>query len=382
MNQVRIAVIGFGGMGSQYARLLRDGAVDGGILTGICCRNDKGQEIIRNDYPGISIYRDVEDTFAHGDEFDAVAIVTPHDTHVPIGKLAFAAGKHVICDKPAGVTTKEVKELLAEGKRAGMALAMIMNTRARPAVVKAKELLEAGALGRVSRAVWICNTWYRTAAYHQSAPWRSTWSGEHGGLLINQCQHYLDIWQWLLGMPKEIDAAIDFGKYHDLAVDDSLELRFCYENGLRGTLISDSGETPGTNRFEIWGTKGRLTMEDTAHLILDENVIPSDEFDKINREIYGRPAWNRHMPKLPPEQDAYEVIFRNFVNHILYGEALIAPGEEGLKNLELANGGYLSAWLHKKVELPIDDDLYLELLERKVREEVSKSLDSSMKNVL
>ena len=63
---------------------------------------------------------------------------------------------------------------------------MIFNIRMNPAFKKAKELLDQGTLGKISRVAWICNTWYRTPAYHASAPWRSSWKGEGGGLLINQ----------------------------------------------------------------------------------------------------------------------------------------------------------------------------------------------------
>lgn len=378
MDQLRIAVVGFGGVGSLYARLLRDGEVTGTVLAGICCRNAKGQETIRNEYPGVSVYRNVEEAFLHGEEFDAVVIATPHDSHVAIGKQAFAAGKHVICDKPAGIATKEAKEFLEAWNEAGTAFAMIFNTRTRPAYERAREMIRSGQVGTITRAVWICNTWYRTSCYHQSAPWRSTWAGEHGGLLINQCQHYLDIWQWLFGMPDRLEASIDFGKYNDFDVDDGVELRFLYDGGMRGTLISSSGETPGTNRLEIWGTRGRLTVEEGAALFFDENEMATTEFDQVNKEPYSRPAWHRREISLPQAEDPYQRIFQNFANHVRMGEPLIASGEDGLKGLEMANGGYLSAWLHKTIELPIDDDLYMELL----GEKVAKQLDIPIKSVL
>lgn len=374
MREIRTVVIGFGGMGRKYATILGQKKVEGMILTGICCRNEKGQAEIRQEYPNLTIYQNVDDTFSHADEFDAVVIVTPHNTHVEIGKRAFAAGKHVLCDKPAGVSTKEVKELLNEWKKEETAFAMMLNTRTKPAFSKAKEMLESGALGKLTRAIWVCNSWYRTTCYHQSAPWRSTWAGEHGGLLINQCQHYLDIWQWLLGMPDRMDAAIEFGKYNEFDVDDSVDIRFFYDNGLRGTLISSSGDTPATNRFEIWGTKGRLRIEDGKELIFDENVMETTEFDKINTVIYGKLDYQRHQIALAKEREPYQMMFQNFANHILQGEPLIASGDQGLNCLELANGGYLSAWLDKTIQLPIDDDLYSNMLEEKI----SESLDTTM----
>ena len=370
MKTVRAVIIGYGGMGKKYAQMLAAGEVSGMTLAGICCRNRQGQEEIRNQYPEAGIYEDADAVFAAKDEFDAVVIVTPHDTHVPFGLMAAKAGKHILMDKPLGISAKEGAVLVTESKKSGISLAMIFNTRMKGGFLSAGALIKSGGLGNITRAVWVCNTWYRTPAYHDSAPWRSTWSGEHGGLLINQCQHYLDIWQWLFGMPAEVYASIDYGKYNPITVDDSFDLQFFYKNGFRGTLISSTGDNPGTNRLEIWGTKGRLTITDGEELIFDENVISTDEFASINQDPFGKLS---HLRKsLPAENhngEEYRMIFQNFTNHLLNGEALMTPGEDGIRTLMMANGAYLSSWLEKKVSYPYDEDLYEKLLAQHAEDE-------------
>ena len=365
MTEMRTVVIGFGGMGSKYAGILADGQVEGMCLRGVCCRNTAGQEKIRALYPQVAIYQSVEDTFAHAEDFDAVVIVTPHATHVEIGKLAFAHGKHVLCDKPAGVNTKEVRELLA-AKPEAVAFAMMFNNRTAPVFKRAKELLNAGALGRVTRALWVCNNWFRSPAYHHSAPWRSTWDGEHGGLLINQCQHDLDLWQWLLGMPDVVDADIDFGKYNDFSVDDSVDLRFLYGTSMRGSFISASGENPGVDRFEIWGTGGKLTVESGKTLTLDRNLVDIDTFNRENTEIYAQPEHDLQILEAGTEPQPYVVMLQNFSDHVRKGTPLTAPGSEGLNSLMLANAAYLSAWTGEKIRLPLDDERYVKLLQEKI----------------
>ncbi len=378
-NDIRTVVIGFGGMGSKYVEILAGGQIRGMALQGVCCRNEAGQQKLRELYPQAAVYRSVEDTFAHANDFDAVVIVTPHDTHVEIGKKAFACGKHVICDKPAGVSTREVREFLA-AKRKDTAFAMMFNTRTEPAFRKAKEMLDQGELGKVTRAIWTCNTWFRSPCYHQSAPWRSSWKGERGGLLINQCQHFLDIWQWLLGMPDAVDASIDFGKYNNFAVDDSVDLRFFYNNesgvngmgqprrfpGLRGSFLSASGEHPGVNRLEIWGTRGRLTVDGGKTLTFDRNDVDIRDFCRDNEEIYGVPSHHLEQIGVGTENRPYDTMFQNFSDHIHKGTPLLAPGEEGLSSIMLANGSYLSAWQHRRVDLPMDDGLYEVMLDQRI----------------
>ncbi|MDK2967623.1 Gfo/Idh/MocA family oxidoreductase [Lacrimispora sp.] len=370
METIRTVIIGFGGMGKKYARMLADGKVTGMVLAGICCRNLKGQEEIKNQYPDVNIFSDTDAVFAAKDTFDAVVIVTPHDTHVPIGLMAAETGKHILMDKPLGVSAKEAGVMVREAQNCGISLGMIFNTRMKGGYLSAGEFLRSGGLGRITRAVWVCNTWYRTPAYHNSAPWRSTWRGEHGGLLINQCQHFLDVWQWLFGMPDEVYASIDYGKYNPIAVDDSFDLQFFYKNGLRGTLISSTGENPGTNRLEIWGSKGRLTVSDGVELIFDENVVSTEEFARTNQDPFGKlSSVCNSLETEDHNGEEYRLIFQNFSDHLRFGAKLMTPGEDGLRTLMMANGAYLSSWLEKKISYPIDEDLYEKLLTQKEEDE-------------
>ena len=369
MQQVRMVLIGFGGMGRKYAAMLRDKEVEGMVLVGVCCRNAPGQQLLREEYPGVAIYRDVEDTLAHAGDFDAALIVTPHTSHVQIARRMVAAGKHILLDKPAGVYARDVRALVDQARTAGVSFGMMFNTRANAAFGKARELLQAGAVGTPVRAVWVCNTWFRTPAYHQSSPWRSSWLGERGGLLINQSQHYLDIWQWLLGAPDGVYADLSFGRYAPITVDDAVDMQLYYDNGLHGTYISSTGENPGANRLEIWGEKGRLCVEDTARLFLDENEMTTTEYAAVNREIYGKLGHHSREIPVQANPEVYQTILQNFCDHLRRGVPLIADGEDGLRTVELTNAAYVSVWQERKVRLPVDPAVYEELLQKRMEEE-------------
>lgn len=358
-KQIRAALIGFGGMGQQYARMIFGGGIPEMKLVGVCCRNGAGQVLLNAEFPGVAIYRDQDEMAAHQADFDAVIIVTPHTSHVSIATEFAKLGKHILMDKPAGISAGEVQGLVEYCDRNGLSFGMIFQNRRLPAFRKAKEMLDSGALGTLHRAVWVCNNWYRSPAYHRSAGWRSSWRSECGGLMINQNPHYVDLWNHLFGLPERVWADMQFGRYNDFLVDDAVDIQFSYDKGFHGTMISATGEAPGVNRLEIWGSRGRLTVDEASRVFFDENEISTEEFGKVNEvKFAGIPHSQREIP-LELLGNLYQEVFQNFARHLLDGEALCATGWDGLREVQLANAVYVSGWEERKVTVPVVEHRYL-----------------------
>ena len=358
-NQVRIALIGFGGMGRIYAQMIHCGMVPNLKLTGVCCRNAEGQAVLREKFPGIAIYADAEAMATHGEDYDAVIIVTPHRSHISIGWQFARLGKHILMDKPAGTDAGEVEELVRYCEEQKIAFSMIFNNRQLPVFRAVKEKLDSGILGTLHRAVWVCNDWYRSPAYHASAGWRSSWNGECGGMMVNQNPHYLDMWNWFFGLPDKVYASMEFGRYNDFLVDDAIDLQLFYDNGFHGTFISATGEAPGINRLEIWGSGGRLTLEGNR-ITFAENAMDVEEFGKVNTEKFARIPCELHEEVLEAQVNPYTEVFDNFADHILRGIPLAATGGDGLREVQLANAIYVSGWEEKKVSVPVAQERYLD----------------------
>lgn len=370
-KQVKVALIGFGGMGQQYARMIQMGMVPELKLVGVCCRNEAGQTILKNEFPGVAVYGDADEMAERSADYEAVIIVTPHTTHVELGLRFAKLGKHILMDKPAGINAGSVQVLVDYCDENGLSFGMIFQNRRLPAFRKAKEVLESGALGTLHRAVWICNNWYRSPAYHRSAGWRSSWQSECGGLMINQNPHYVDLWNWYFGLPDKVWADMEFGRYNDFLVDDAVDIQFSYRSGFHGTMISATGEAPGVNRLEIWGSKGKLTVDETIRMFFDENEMSTEEFGLVNTEKFaGIPHAQREL-ELEPMGNLYQDILRNFGQHLLDGTALFAAGWDGLRQVQLANAVYISGWEEKRVNVPVEDGRYLSGL--KQRQELEKN---------
>lgn len=359
MDKVRMAVIGIGGMGEHHCRSFND--IQGIELAAVCDVDPDRLKAIRKEYdvPAFTDYRDI----LKGDVCDAVLIATPHYFHPPIAIEAFRAGKHVLSEKPAGVYTLQVEEVVREHtKFPELVYGIMFQMRAAGLNKKVKDLIDSGEIGRLTRILWINTDWFRTQAYYDSGGWRATWAGEGGGVLLNQAPHSIDLLQWLVGMPRRVRAFLKLGLSHAIEVDDDVTAYLEWENGATGVFLTSTCEAPGTGRQEIIGTRGKIVIT-RGKITLVHNRIPMDEFIRNNESRFEPPeAWTM---EIPPARGTgvHQEITQNFVNAILKKEPLIAPGEEGLHSLALANAMILSGLKDKWVEIPFDGGEYKALLD-------------------
>ena len=372
MNDLRLGVVGIGNMGSTHANNIYNSLINGAKLTAVCDVKEERLIWAREVFQDVKIYNDYKEMIDSG-EIDAVIIATPHYLHPVIACYAFSKNLHVLTEKPAGVFTKKVEEMNRLAEQSGKVFAIMYNQRTNPLFVKARELVHSGELGSLKRAVWIITNWYRRQEYYDSGEWRATWKDEGGGVLINQCPHNIDIMQWIVGMPIKVTGHCYYGKYHDIEVEDDVTAFFEYENGATGVFITTTGENPGTNRFEISLDKGKIVMEN-GKLCLWKYNVPESEYRYYDGEEFKKVEceYTELDQNGVKRGSAHARILQNFVNSILYGEELIAPGCDGIKGLSVSNAIHLSDWTKKTVELPIDASLYKELLEERIKNSSGK----------
>jgi predicted dehydrogenase len=373
MEKVRIGIIGIGGMGSFHAQYLVNGEVPGAQLTAVCDVNPERLKWVKEKLgDGIQLFDNAEALILSGG-VDAVMIATPHYFHPPLAILAFEKGLHVLCEKPAGVYTKQVREMNDAAIQSGKVFSMMYNQRTNPLYQKLRELIRSGELGEITRTNWIITNWFRTQAYYNSGGWRATWGGEGGGVLLNQDPHQLDLWQWTCGIPKRVRAFCGFGKFHDIEVEDDVTAYVEYENGATGIFVTTTGEAPGTNRFEIAGDKGKIVIED-GKLTFWRLRVPRSQFLKECPESFAQPeCWQIDVP-VNGKETGHAGITTNWVEAILKGTPLLAPGIEGINGLQISNAMHLSAWTDNWVSIPVDEELYHQNLNEKIESSTFKKV--------
>lgn len=370
MATVRCAIIGVGTMGKKYAEIIGAGKIKGLTLTAAVCRSEANAQWAKENLPSsTAIYGSEDELYEHPETFDAVIIVTPHKAHPPIAIRALNAGKHVMCDKPAGVTVTDARSINEAASRTDKVYAMMCHQRTYAQYKKIKQLLNDNSIGHITRVMLENSGFFRTEFYHKSGSWRSSWKGEGGGALINQGYHLLDMWQYLFGLPQSLYAHIPFGKYNDFAVDDEATIIMDYPDKVTGTFIISTGEGSSTERLEIAGTKGSI--------LLDGNTLTLTRFDCDTRE-YSKKAQVTSRQELKESEErfvfeeegrAYEIMLENFADAALCGKELIARGEDSAKTLSLINAAYLSAWTGRKICLPVDEGEYISALHEKEKSE-------------
>jgi len=365
MKKIRLGLIGLGNIGLTHTKIIIEGQVPDIEIAAIAdLKPEKralAKELLGTDFP---VFND-DNSLINSGLVDAILIATPHYPHPQIAISAFKKGLHVLCEKPSGVYTKQVREMNEAAEKSGLVFAIMYNQRTNSYYKKMRDLVKSSEFGEIIRTSWIITNWFRPECYYTSGEWRGTWDGEGGGVLLNQCPHQLDLFQWICGMPNKVRAFCHYGKWHNIEVEDDVTAYLEYPNGATGTFITTTGEFPGTNRFEISLEKGKILNDGSENIIihrLEENL---HKFSSTTKEIHSAPKCTIENPEIVFDNPAHAGILRSFAARILKGEPLIAEGIEGINGLTISNAMHLSSWLDKMIEIPFDEDLFLSELNKR-----------------
>ena len=375
MKHINVAVIGIGNMGFAHAACIAKNEIKGMSLTAVCDISEKKLAFFSEKYPNIKGYTSYEELF--NDKIcDSVIIAVPHPLHAEIAVKALEHGLNVMLEKPADISVSRVKKLNEAAEKSGKVFSIMFNQRTNPLFAKAREIVKSGELGELKRTVWIITNWFRTQNYYDSGDWRATWSGEGGGVLLNQAPHNLDLWQWICGMPESVTAFCDIAKYHNIEVEDDATIFTRYKNGATGVFMTSTGEYPGTNRLEISGDLGKIVLENGV-LKRYKLKEPISEVIANSKQGFAQIDYGYEEIKQERPETSHKGILQNFANAVLFGEELISPGIDGINELTLSNAAYLSEWKgNREITLPFDSKLFDNLLAEKAKQSKHRIADS------
>ena len=371
IHPIRFGIIGMGNMGTSHAKSFLAGKIRGMRITAVADIVAEKLQWSKENLPWAKTFNSGDELIESG-EVDALIICTPHYSHPEFVIKALKNNIHVITEKPAGVYTKQVREMNEFAATQDKTFAMMFNQRTNCVYRKIKEIVDSKAYGDIRRVNWIITDWYRTQAYYNSGGWRATWVGEGGGVLLNQSPHQLDLWQWICGMPSKIRAFCHEGKWHDVEIEDDVTIYAEYPNGATGVFITTTGDYPGSNRLEITLDKAKLVCENGEKITLCELEESLTENIASCESGFAQIKFKEYEVETDGINDQHPGVINAFADHILYGTPLVAEGEEGIRGLMISNAAHLSSWTGETVDLPVDEDKFYELLMKKVASSKAK----------
>ena len=364
--KIKLGILGIGNIGTMHSKNILEGKCPEIELSAVCDYNEEKTAWIKEKYENVSIFTDAEEMMDSG-KIDSILIAVPHYDHPKFVIMAMKKGLHTLVEKPAGVYTKQVIEMNKIADECNVKFGLMMNQRTNCIYRKMREIVKSGELGGIKRTSWIITDWYRPQFYYDSGDWRATWSGEGGGVLLNQCPHNLDLWQWICGMPAKVYAKMHFGKWHDIEVEDDVTAYVEYENGATGTFITSTGDVPGTNRFEILLEGGKLLAEEGKLTLWKLNMFES-EFSKTSTVAFSAPEMEKIEIETDGKNEQHVGVLNAFAGAILRDEPMVADGREGINGLTISNALHMSGFLGKEITIKdFDHELFYEELSKKIK---------------
>lgn len=355
---LRFGLIGLGNIGKVHLANFAAGRIPRGRLAAVSSSRPPADTLPE----GVRFFSDAGEMLDSGC-VDAVIVATPHPSHLAVGERVLRAGLHLMMEKPLAATKLDAEKLLGVPRQPSQRFGLMMNLRTHPHLRRLKQWLIDGRLGGVQRVQWTITNWFRPEAYYSLSDWRATWKGEGGGVLINQALHNLDILQWLCGMPVRLRAHCQFGRDHNIEVEDAVVASGQYSQGGSLIFVTATGEAPGVNRLEIAGTGGLVVLENNV-LRLAVNQVDARQFSRTSENAFGTPGVQVQEYPLTEEYPSHSGVLANFVEAVLDGAPLLADASEGLNSVELANAMVYSEWTGDSVALPLDAATYQAALER------------------
>ena len=355
---LRIAVVGVGAMGQAHCRTIQEQVKELRLSAVVDAHAETAHEVgAKHGVPG---FGSVAEMLAAG-VADAALVATPHPLHLDAVEACLNAGLHVLCEKPLAETVSSGDRMLAAAHAANRVFAVMFQRRFETVFEAALKFVREGGLGEIRRTLLVLPD-FRTQRYYEANPWRATWVGEGGGVLINQAPHMLDLFVLLGGMPQTVHGYTTTS-LHEIDVEDRADARLTYANGAVGYLYASTNEPDHHELLEIVGTNGSLTYRNKQLecLHFKTNLV---SLSANSEEVWGKPEACNVTPALETisEKHLQGILLGNFARHILSGEPLRCDAASGMAAVELANAITLSSHLNAPVTLPVSRPAYDELL--------------------
>ena len=361
MTRVKTGIIGCGKGAHLHAQALKN--VSESLFTAVYSRNIDKARAFAEMYDVLA-YPSIEEMASAGVE--AVVICTPHPVHAEVAIQASEAGMHVLVEKPLASSLQDCDAMIKAAKENAVVLGTICQRRFYPASMRLKRAIDAGKIGRPALGSVSMLGW-RDEAYYRIDPWRGSWDGEGGGVLVNQAPHQLDLLQWYMGPIDEL-----FGYWANLnhpyiEVEDTALAIIKFKSGAFGNIVVSNSQNPALyGKVHVHGGNGASVGVQTdggQMFIAGMSTImepPINDLWTIRGEEHLLEQWKLEdtalFSKIDPTVYFHEKQIQDFLQAIINGTSPLIDGEEGRKTVEIFTAIYRSTRDQKPIIFPLQPE--------------------------
>ncbi len=366
---IRVGIAGIGFIAEEYIKLFVGGKIPGGAITALSSRNEAHMQQVRQRYAlDAALFTDYGAMLESG-LIDMVMICTPHFYHPGMAVRAMEKGIHTLIEKPVGVFPEELQQLTdCVQAHPELKSGVLYCRRTNPVFTKIKSFLDSGAVGQLKRITWIITDMYRPQIYFDVTDWRGTYSGEGGGMLMNQVSHHIDLLVWLCGLPEKMQSHCYTARERNIEVENEVSITMDYPGNAIGQFIASTRECPGSSRLEISGSRGQIILDNERELTLRTLETDEREYAVTTRIPFGSiPYTEQHFSFDMANNPALQAeIVSQFLTAISENAKPLCSVEEAVKAQQFIQAAYLSSWQEKKLQLPVDGAAYTAELKKRI----------------
>ena len=359
MDKLKTGIIGCGKVAGLHARALA--ASNYSAFTAVCDADRRRAEAFGAPY-GAAAYDDAGQ-MVQSRSLDAVVVCTPHPAHAAPAIAAMEAGAHVLVEKPLAASLADCDAMIAAAKKAGVRLGTVSQRRFYQPCRRIRAAIDAGKLGRPALGMVTLLGW-RDQAYYASDPWRGTWTGEGGGVLVNQAPHQLDLLQWFMGPPEELCGYWGNLNHPAIEVEDTAVAAVRFAGGGLGTIVVSNSQNPALyGKVMISGSNGACISVQTdggAMFIAGRSDIeepPVNDCWTVPGEAGMLAQWQREdaefFKTIKATEYYHQLQIDDFLCAILDGRDSLITGDDGRRTVELFTAIYRSQRDKKPIRFPL-----------------------------
>lgn len=359
MSGIATALVGCGRAGEIHALAL-DALPESRFRA--VCDSDIGRARAVADRFDVRAYSDVTEMVA-SEQVEAVCIATPHPVHAAPAVAAIEAGAHTLVEKPLAASLADCDAMLVAARASGISLGVVSQRRLYEPVQRMKQAIDAGKIGTPSLGVVSVLGW-RSDDYYAMDPWRGTWEGEGGGVLVNQALHQLDLLQWFMGPIAEVSGHWSNINHPSIEVDDTAVAVVRFATGGMASIVASNSQKPGLHaKVHIHGDNGAsigVQTDGGAMFIAGVSDIldaPFNDLWTVLGEESEMDRWREEdktaFESVDPMLHYHRLQIRDFLRSVSAGREPMVTGFDARRTVELFTAIYRSQKTGGPVAFPV-----------------------------